>query len=545
MNLRAFVPAAWRLLLALALLAPAAVLARDGPRLLLAGGAVPVCADLSPAACLDGRAPLPSSEPRHRLDAAGIDRVEAAWWHPHRREARDRIIAALRGWHAQTGDLRLDGERLPELAAASNPQWTAAWERLAAFEQARVLEALECAAYRDQVAFADSRPGSGAEIHREFVAMARAVSARERPRILVSTASSRDPYAAIGYYLALYEQAGAEVRWLPLDHALAAAQADPERDCARLDTLRGERWGAQDRARLHPDEAAELEAACRDPRRLGALLGWADGLFLNGGDQSLTRAAWHLPDGRPSALLRQLRARLAAGTLVLGGTSAGSAVQAASTGPMLISGSPGPPKGPLSLRSLPPDPDCALAEACDSIDPDALLYHPGGGLGTFVPGIVDTHFSERGREERLARLLLASGAQLGIGIDENTALRVDREGAGWRMRVVGTGAVSWLKAIGDDTVLWERQARGATKHWPRAARPSACPPGAGPARQIEAGGTGLRDALLAANAASGLRFELTHAAHTWAAGWACAGRTPSERIWVLRDRAPADPAISD
>lgn len=544
MSVPTFAPVAWRLLLALALLAPAAVLARDGPRLLLAGGAVPVCADLSPAACVDGRAPLPSTDPRHRLDAAGIARVAAAWWHPHRHEARDRIVAALRRWHAQAGDLRLDGERLPELAAASDPQWTAAWERLAAFEQARMLEALEFAAYRDQVAFADSRPGSGAEIHREFVTMARAVSGRERPRILVSTASSRDPYAAIGYYLALYEQAGAEVRWLPLDHALAAAQADPERDCARLDTLRGERWGAQDRARLHPVEAAELEAACRDPRRLGALLGWADGLFLNGGDQSFTRAAWHQPDGQPSAALRQLRARLAAGTLVLAGTSAGSAVQAAASGPMLVSGSARLPAAASALRSLPPDPDCGKAEVCAGIDPDALLFHPDGGLGSFEPGIVDTHFSERGREERLARLLLASGSRLGIGIDENTALRLDREADGWRSRVVGTGAVSWLERVDGQTLRWTRQLAGERGRWPRDAVSPSCQPGAQAPKSIEAGGTGLRDGLLAAHHSLGQRLELRARSATWSAGWVCAGPRAHERIWVLPDRGQAQALIT-
>jgi cyanophycinase len=529
----------------LALLAAPPLGARDGPRLLLAGGAVPVCADLSPAACLAGRAPPAPNTPRHRLDGAGIERLAQAWWHPHRGEARDRIVAALRRWHARAGEIGLHADQLPVLAAAGDPDWTTVWEGLAAFEQARVRDALEVEAHQDRVALADSRPDSGAAIYREFVAMAGLVSARERPRILVSTASSRDPYAAIGFYLTLFEQAGAEVRWLPLDLALAAAQADPVRDCGRLDTLRGERWGAQDRARLHPGLAAELEAACRDPRRLGILLDWADGLFLNGGDQSFTRAAWHLPDGQPSAALRQLRARLAAGTLVLGGTSAGSAVQAAATGPMLVSGVPGPPAGATALRTLPPDPGCAQAAACAGVDPDALLFHPGGGLGTFDLGVVDTHFSERGREERLARLLLATGAQLGVGIDENTALRIDHADGGWQTHVVGTGAASWLQRMGDDSVLWRRQAAGTTLRWPHEASASACRPGAGPPRRIQAGGTELRDALWAANAADGLRFEISGASATWPAGWACAGRTPSERIWVLRDRTPTDPIITD
>jgi cyanophycinase len=62
---------------------------------------------------------------------------------------------------------------------------------------------------------------------------------------------------------------------------------------------------------------------------------------------------------------------------------------------------------------------------------------------SFVRGvIIDMHFSERGRLGRLASALAMNRRRLGIGIDENTALVVDRK----VFRVIGDGAVTILDA---------------------------------------------------------------------------------------------------
>ena len=61
--------------------------------------------------------------------------------------------------------------------------------------------------------------------------------------------------------------------------------------------------------------------------------------------------------------------------------------------------------------------------------PNDLSYDEHGGLG-FMPSsfLLDTHFSERGRESRLIRLLQDTrnmagiGATRGFGVDEDTAL---------------------------------------------------------------------------------------------------------------------------
>lgn len=519
--------------------------AAASPRLLLAGGATPVCSNLSPQACKPGRIPGPPPlAARFRLDVDGIERVADNWWHPQRSRAQRRALTVLRRWHARAGDVDFAAADVPFALDAIGADARRAWATLAEFERARVLDALERAAPAEQVAFADSSATSGATIFREFIAMAAVVSGRTHPRLLVSTASSRDPFGAIDFYLALFEQAGAEVRWLPLDHALRAAQANPEDDCTQLDRLRGERWGAQDRARLHPARAAELVAACRDPAQLGDLLDWADGVFLNGGDQSFTRAAWYAADGTtPSAELRRLMQRLDAGELVLGGTSAGTAVQAAAPGVMLVSGAALPAGAAQALSSLPPDPDCRSAEVCGGIDPDALLWHPGGGLGSFPLGVLDTHFSERGREFRLARLLLDSATDAGVGIDENSALRLDRTASGWRARVIGAGAATLLRRVDAQRLLWTRHAAGATFDWPATHPAPRCAAPQQDALRVRADSTDLRDALLAATDRQALPLQLHSGKRVQAIGQVCAGAAADERVWEFPPAAASADAI--
>ena len=451
---------AWRLgLLAFLLLAATGLCAR--PRLLLAGGHLPVCTSAAPEACERGRAPSAAAQrERFRLDAAALKRVGAGGWLPQRSAAKKRLVGALTRWHQRAGTIHLPGDDLAPALAGGSSRDARAWTDLADFERDRVWDALEREPLQERVDLAASIDDSSVHIFREFVAMARAISGRERPHILISTASGRDPFASIEFYRAVFEQAGGQARWLPLDHALRAAQLDAQRNCAQLDRLRGEHLAAHDRDRLYPQRAAQMAAACSDPARLDALIDWADGVFLNGGDQSFMRAAWFAADGAPSPQLRRLLARLDAGALVLGGTSAGTAVQAArpthGRAAMIVSGSGIPGLPATAITGLPPYPDCAAAQACAGFDPDTLLYHPGGGLGSFGLGVLDTHFSDRGRDYRLTRLLIDSGTAVGVGIDETTALRIDVEDGALLGRVIGRGGVSVMQRIDDTLVLRRR-----------------------------------------------------------------------------------------
>lgn len=63
-------------------------------------------------------------------------------------------------------------------------------------------------------------------------------------------------------------------------------------------------------------------------------------------------------------------------------------------------------------------------------NPSPLVYSKTGGLGFLKHYVLDSHFSERGREMRLIRTTLDSkdlpviGTSKGLGVDENTALLI-------------------------------------------------------------------------------------------------------------------------
>jgi len=257
-------------------------LAADGPRLFLAGGALPVCTNADARHCLAGRAPgaAPLAN-RYRLDVAGIERIAAGGWLPSRQRIGKRVVAPLRRWHQRAGEVDFAAADVANALTKSSQRDAALCAGLAEFERSRVFDALQRKPEAEVVALAQSGADSGALVFRELVAMARQVSGWERPRLLLSTASSRDPFDAIAFYTSVFEQAGGEVRWLPLDHALRAAQIDPDTDCDHLDRLRGTHLAAHDRDRLYPERAAELRAACRAPEELAVAIRWDDGVWAD------------------------------------------------------------------------------------------------------------------------------------------------------------------------------------------------------------------------------------------------------------------------
>ncbi len=158
-------------------------------------------------------------------------------------------------------------------------------------------------------------------------------------------------------------------------------------------------------------KAGPLDADSR-ARFLGQLAA-ATGVFFSGGDQA--RIMDVLADAE---LLGAVRERHAQG-VVFGGTSAGAAA--------------------LSLRMIADDGDPTV------IDGDQVVVREGLGL---LPGaILDQHFVKRQRENRLFGLVLKHPTELGVGIDEDTALLVT---GGRYADVVGKGPVLLVKATGQD-----------------------------------------------------------------------------------------------
>ncbi len=389
-------------------------------QVLLAGGSLPVCSSMSGHGCEPMAAWPQQALERHlyRVTTARIDRWQASLGDgaesPAAREWQTVLEQLAEQQTAAGSRSRLsDPLRVAAAARYDTLDERARWQMLDHFQE-------PVGARGEKVRLSDSSSQATIEIFERFVAMAGATSGRERPRIGVSTASSRDPYDSLDFYLQVIEQAGAEVYWLPLDRAFSAARAASR--CEDLAGFQAELLGAWDRDRVFPALFQQQLALCDDSASTLALAETLDGVFLNGGNQWLTLHAFIDDHGQPTREWQRILARLEAGELVLGGTSAGAAVQ---SGPVMISNG-------SSRRALlegaherpPPRPGCDRAQACPSgLGVDSLTFHRGG-LGSFALGIVDTHFSERWRQFRLLQLMVDSDIALGLGVDETSAIEV-------------------------------------------------------------------------------------------------------------------------
>lgn len=265
----------------------------------------------------------------------------------------------------------------------------------------------------------------------------------QAPVILVVTASARDSYEALSFYLNAFAETGANVQWLPIDAPLHhAIETD---SCDQLAEHQANISHAFDRARVYPEAWQVQQQICRSPEQVMALLDAADGIFINGGDQSLTRQAFVRADNQPSSWLTAIQSRLAKGTLALGGTSAGSAVQPQAA--MISNGtSLAALNHPATALPLPPARDCDNHGSCpQGVNSQSLTYHPDGGIGVFPFGLVDTHFSERQRQARLIALGADTQTKQAVGVDETTALLVNANSGAFE--VVGQHGVFFADAM--------------------------------------------------------------------------------------------------
>lgn len=455
-------------LLAALLLAPClqaadvdAVRAAHSRELFLAGGSLRLCASLSPKDC-DAPSVVVHAQARmatrYLLDEDTIDAAANPLLWRGRDAHRDALFAVLTDLQTTLGAGPHDEDALRDAlaercVAASGrvgrcaDSDDAVWNRIDDDHRAAVLAALERAQMidgvrrRERASLAHGRSAHGADILRAFVAAARERANGATPRIAVVTASAFDPFDPVDLYLDAFAQAGADVEWWPIDAAMAAAVFEG-RGCAYLPSLRIERLRLPGRDHVYPDLVAQQERACADPQALARLPDRVQGVFFAGGDQWKLRRAFFDAADRPNAWLLALRAAVARGDVVIGGTSAGSAVQ--SGGPMLSNGSVEQALARGAIAGPPPVPGCARAGSCGGLDENAFTYWPAGGLG-LAPGlIVDTHFSERARELRLLRLLTDTGHRWGIGADETSALHLRWiDEATFELRALGASG-GWL-----------------------------------------------------------------------------------------------------
>ncbi|MEQ1603791.1 MAG: cyanophycinase [Pyrinomonadaceae bacterium] len=136
------------------------------------------------------------------------------------------------------------------------------------------------------------------------------------------------------------------------------------------------------------------------------LLDGVTGIILTGGDQMRLVS---LLGG--TKLAEKIRKMVRETDVVLAGTSAGAAAMSTS---MIVRGEPSSHPHKNAVRLSP-------------------------GLGFLKNIIIDQHFSERGRISRLITAVSFNPYNLGIGIDENTAIILDGEG---KLEVYGAGSTT-------------------------------------------------------------------------------------------------------
>lgn len=132
----------------------------------------------------------------------------------------------------------------------------------------------------------------------------------------------------------------------------------------------------------------------------------ADGIFISGGDQGkLMQTLWETPAYTSLHQAFHLRG------CCLAGTSAGAAVMS---------------------RYM-------IAQGAAVLRPSKEATATDMGLGFITQAVVDQHFSERRRLARLMSTLALRPDLLGVGIDEDTALVIERNQA---IEVIGRGSVT-------------------------------------------------------------------------------------------------------
>jgi cyanophycinase len=134
-------------------------------------------------------------------------------------------------------------------------------------------------------------------------------------------------------------------------------------------------------------------------------------IFFTGGDQ--LRITSQMAD---SPVYRTMFERYIDGCMIAG-TSAGAAAMPDT----MIIGGPSEESNRISALSMAP------------------------GLGLIEGVVIDSHFAERGRMGRLIGAVVQNPSMLGIGIDESTAILVDRGG---HFTVIGAGAVYIVDGAG-------------------------------------------------------------------------------------------------
>lgn len=160
------------------------------------------------------------------------------------------------------------------------------------------------------------------------------------------------------------------------------------------------------------------------------------GFFFGGGDQTRIITSFYNNNERiPSPVLLAIRETLLSTGGVVAGTSAGTDVQTINT--MITGGD--------SYEAL-VDGSTTFWQNVELPNPSVLTAYGPGGIGMFPYGLLDTHFTNRGRHGRLVALAMDTishplSSVYAYGVDENTALVITGSWGNRKGTVIGERGV--------------------------------------------------------------------------------------------------------
>jgi cyanophycinase len=426
--------------------------------LFLVGGGLKTCSSQSSSNCISRKFDQKSHKisAQYQITERNLERFFVAWPADHLPKQRQKMQRLL----SRMGRVEaiLDRQELRNLWQKYDTAFVI--NQLADREFYLMLDSLEIEQKdangrrkKEKVALIDTENKYSVEIFNRFVKLAssnmatKSLSESTKPKVLVITASARDSFEAVDFYLQAFQQAGADTAWLPIDAAVNAAwqsELSLQESCTALAAFRQKEMGAYYKHEVYPDLAKQQKKACLEKSKTINTVTTADAIFINGGDQSLTLKAFVNKDKSDSELLTVIKTQLNNKQLLLGGTSAGTAVMSGGgASPVMITNG----RSEVAIirgakADQLPSEGCFKNNTCkEGLLVNDLTYNSNGGLGLFPYGVLDTHFSERGRQGRLAILLKDTSSKFGFGVDETTALIVSEGSQGSSFSVIGQGGV--------------------------------------------------------------------------------------------------------
>ncbi|WP_199609482.1 cyanophycinase [Flocculibacter collagenilyticus] len=436
--------------------------------LMMIGGGLKACSSMSPRNCTRTDDDIFDKAKTTQLFAMSESKVkrinDTEFWSPSRSDIQQQTHRVLDYLLARLGTETLTRKEFEKSWKESELEIDGVWVSgkdafyaLSKRELAYVLDNLEVEVKvgdkkkeraQERVSIEHSKDSISTAIYREFVDLASKVAGGKKPKVLVVTAGERDSFAAADLYVNTFASAGAETLWLPIDPAYQVAKNSET--CEKLATYRANIQGAWNRDAVYPYWSEKQTQFCKKPRLTIAEIKSADAIFIGGDDQTLIFKAFKSSQGYDTEELKLIKELVEKGSLIVGASNAGTAALSggqfmASTTPMITSGRSLNALLNGSHNTTAPKLGCAKEGSCQSgLDENDLTYQSKGGLGLFRWGILDTHFSEKGRQARLIKLSADTDTRFGFGIDEKTALLV-----GWERKdkkqvnfsVVGQGGV--------------------------------------------------------------------------------------------------------